>query len=73
MANVTTCFSDPGIGLWSDLCSYAHTHTHTHRYRCNGSASELDIGENEQPQLEMVAEKIFLHFALGSCHLIWQL
>ena len=30
----------------------------------NGSTSELDVGENERPQLGMVAEKIFLHF----CH-----
>ena len=29
----------------------------------NGSANELDVGENERPQLGMVAEKIFLHFA----------
>ena len=28
----------------------------------NGSASELDVGENERPQLGIVAEKIFLHF-----------
>ena len=28
----------------------------------NGSTSELDVGENERPQLGMVAEKIFLHF-----------
>ena len=80
VANEATCFSDPAIGLLSDPCRYAYTHkqTHTHTYRCNGSASELDIGENERPQLGMVAEKIFLHFALAthpsvcSCHLIWQ-
>ena len=61
------------ISLWSDLCRYAdthththtHTRTHTHTYRCNGSASELDVGENELLQLGMVAEKIFLHFALA--------
>ena len=63
---MTTLFSDPGIGLRSDLCRYAHTHTHT--YRCNGSASELDVGENERPQLRMVAEKIFLHFFLLTIH-----
>ena len=28
----------------------------------NGSASELDIGENERPQFGMVTEKILLHF-----------
>ena len=28
----------------------------------NGSTSELDVGENERPQLGMVAEIIFLHF-----------
>ena len=31
----------------------------------NGSTSELDVGENERPQLGMVAEKTFLHFWPG--------
>ena len=31
----------------------------------NGSTSELDVGENERPQLGMVAEKIFLHQEKG--------
>ena len=68
VANEATCFSDPAIGLLSDPCRYAYTHkqTHTHTYRCNGSASELDVRENEWPQLGMVAEKIFLHFALAT-------
>ena len=31
----------------------------------NGSTSELDVGENERPQLGMVAEKIFRHQEKG--------
>ena len=35
----------------------------TVRPTTDSGASELDVGENERPQLGMVAEKIFLHLA----------
>ena len=41
-----------------------HLFNHTIRPFSDYGASELDVGENEWPQIGMVAEKIFLHFAL---------
>ena len=39
-----------------------HLFDPTVRPTSDSGASELDVGENERPQLGMVAEKIFLHF-----------
>ena len=39
-----------------------HLFNPTVRPTSDSGASELDVGENERPQLGMVAEKIFLHY-----------